>query len=186
MTLGGQMTDSQNWQTSPQDDGQVNSPNEKPQQIDPAIYQQIFQPAPNTAPQNPNQASSYKPGGYLRWPNLDQQPPQGWQTPPQAPTYIDPYATAYPNQQLHAPYYPPVSYYGTQYANVDDGLFSTTLALVLCIFLGILGVHRFYTRNVGLGILYLFTFGLCLIGVIVDIVLLVTKSYRDGYGRRLI
>jgi TM2 domain-containing membrane protein YozV len=37
-------------------------------------------------------------------------------------------------------------------------------------FVGISGVHRFLIDQVGMGILYLFTGGLCLIGTIVDLV----------------
>lgn len=48
------------------------------------------------------------------------------------------------------------------------------VALILCIFLGYLGVHRFYLKKIGTGILYLFTMGLCGIGWIVDIILIAT------------
>lgn len=37
-------------------------------------------------------------------------------------------------------------------------------------FLGISGIHRFLINQIGMGILYLFTGGLCLIGTIVDLV----------------
>ena len=37
-------------------------------------------------------------------------------------------------------------------------------------FVGIAGVHRFLIDQVGMGILYVFTGGLCLIGTIVDLV----------------
>lgn len=40
---------------------------------------------------------------------------------------------------------------------------------VLCLFLGYLGVHKFYEKKTGLGILYLFTMGLFGIGWIIDI-----------------
>ena len=57
---------------------------------------------------------------------------------------------------------------------------SRTTALILCLFLGELGVHRFYTGNIGLGILYLFTLGLCGIGALVDFIILLSGSYHDG------
>ena len=44
------------------------------------------------------------------------------------------------------------------------------IALLLCIFLGVYGAHKFYEEKYGLGILYLFTAGLFLIGWIIDIV----------------
>ena len=47
-----------------------------------------------------------------------------------------------------------------------------TLMLVLAIlgFVGAAGIHRLLTGDIGLGILYFFTAGLCFIGTIVDII----------------
>lgn len=49
------------------------------------------------------------------------------------------------------------------------------LAFFLCLFLGWLGVHRFYEGKIGTGILYLITLGLCGIGVLVDLIIILTK-----------
>lgn len=43
-----------------------------------------------------------------------------------------------------------------------------TVELCLCLFLGWLGVHKFYAGKSGMGILYLFTFGLFGIGWLID------------------
>ena len=47
-----------------------------------------------------------------------------------------------------------------------------TLMLVVTIlgFFGVAGIQRFLTGQVGMGVLYFFTGGLCLIGTIVDLV----------------
>jgi TM2 domain-containing membrane protein YozV len=44
----------------------------------------------------------------------------------------------------------------------------TILLLCLLGLVGVSGIHRFVTDQVGMGILYFFTAGLCLIGTIVD------------------
>lgn len=49
------------------------------------------------------------------------------------------------------------------------------VAFFLCLFFGFLGVHRFYEGKIGTGILYLCTAGLCFIGVIVDLIIILTK-----------
>ena len=52
------------------------------------------------------------------------------------------------------------------------------VALVLCIFLGYLGGHKFYEGKVGMGILYIFTFGLFGIGVFVDFITILMKPKK--------
>lgn len=43
-------------------------------------------------------------------------------------------------------------------------------AFLLCLFLGIFGAHKFYEGKAGMGVLYIFTAGLFLIGVLMDMV----------------
>ncbi len=50
-------------------------------------------------------------------------------------------------------------------------------------FVGISGVHRFMINQIGMGILYLFTAGLCLIGTIVDLVNY--KNLAFEYNQRI-
>lgn len=49
------------------------------------------------------------------------------------------------------------------------------VALILCIFLGLFGAHRFYDRDRKMGFLYLFTLGLVGVGWIVDLVSIMRK-----------
>ncbi len=46
----------------------------------------------------------------------------------------------------------------------------TILLTTLIGFLGVAGVQRFITNQIGMGLLFLFTGGLCVIGTIVDLV----------------
>jgi TM2 domain-containing membrane protein YozV len=59
---------------------------------------------------------------------------------------------------------------------------SRLVALLLCIFLGGLGIHRFYVGKIGTGILWLLTGGVFGIGYIVDIILICVGSFTDDAG----
>ena len=59
---------------------------------------------------------------------------------------------------------------------------SRLITLLLAIFLGVFGIHRFYAGRIASGILYLCTEGLFGIGVIVDIIVIATGSFYDGNG----
>ena len=52
---------------------------------------------------------------------------------------------------------------------------SKWISFFLCLFFGYLGIHKFYEGRILLGIVYLFTFGFCYIGVIIDLVILFFK-----------
>lgn len=60
------------------------------------------------------------------------------------------------------------------------------VTLLLCIFLGGLGIHRFYAGKTGTGILYLLTGGLLGIGVIYDIIIIATGSFRDSEDKLIL
>lgn len=56
------------------------------------------------------------------------------------------------------------------------------VTLILCVFLGWLGVHRFYAGKTASGILYLLTCGACGVGWLVDIILIILDKFKDGSG----
>jgi len=63
---------------------------------------------------------------------------------------------------------------------------SRTAALVLLLLLGVYGIHRFYVGKIGSGLLYLFTFGCFGIGWLVDVIMILSGSFRDKSGLPLL
>ena len=64
---------------------------------------------------------------------------------------------------------------------------SRLILLLLCIFLGVFGAHRFYAGKYGTGVLMFFSFFL-LIGVlwwVIDLANVVGGTFRDTQGRRI-
>ncbi|WLR41327.1 TM2 domain-containing protein [Bacillus carboniphilus] len=54
--------------------------------------------------------------------------------------------------------------------------------LLLCFFLGVLGVHRFYVGKIGTGILMLITGGGFGIWVLIDFIMIIVGSFKDKEG----
>jgi hypothetical protein len=63
---------------------------------------------------------------------------------------------------------------------------SRLVALLLCVLLGYLGVHRFYVGKIGTGILWLLTGGMFGVGYVIDAILIATGHFRDHKGLPLI
>jgi len=59
------------------------------------------------------------------------------------------------------------------------------VALLLCFFVGILGIHRFYVGKVGSGIAQILTFGGLGIWVLIDFIMIICGSFSDKEGAPL-
>ena len=62
---------------------------------------------------------------------------------------------------------------------------SKAVAALLCFFVGLLGIHRFYVGKIGSGLLWMFTGGLLGIGAIVDFFVILFGSFTDKAGHFL-
>ena len=61
--------------------------------------------------------------------------------------------------------------------------FNRLVALLLCFFVGVLGVHRFYVGKIGTGVAMIFTLGGLGIWSLVDFIMIAAGSFRDAEGR---
>jgi TM2 domain-containing membrane protein YozV len=61
--------------------------------------------------------------------------------------------------------------------------YSRLAALLLCFFLGWLGVHRFYVGKVGTGVAMIFTLGGLGIWTLIDFIMIIVGSFTDANGR---
>lgn len=70
--------------------------------------------------------------------------------------------------------------------NINMGMGISTksrlVALLLCLFIGGLGIHRFYVGKIGTGIIWLLTFGCLGIGSLVDFIMIVCGEFKDSNG----
>lgn len=55
--------------------------------------------------------------------------------------------------------------------------------LLLCFFLGPLGIHSFYAGKTLIGVIQLFTLGACGIWSLVDLIMIICSTYKDDQGK---
>ena len=63
---------------------------------------------------------------------------------------------------------------------------SKMAALLLCLFLGGIGAHRFYVGKVGSGIVQLLTGGGCGIWALIDLINIAIGNFTDSEGNKLV
>lgn len=56
------------------------------------------------------------------------------------------------------------------------------VTILLSVFLGTLGIHRFYVGKIGTGILQLITLGGCGVWTLIDIIMISTGNFKDKDG----
>ena len=59
------------------------------------------------------------------------------------------------------------------------------VTLLLCLFLGSIGGHRFYAGKIGTGILQLITLGGCGIWTIIDLIMIISGKFKDKDGNEI-
>ncbi|MDR2301688.1 MAG: TM2 domain-containing protein [Deltaproteobacteria bacterium] len=95
-----------------------------------------------------------------------------------------PYANQpYGGQPYPGQPYPGQPYPGQPFYDPYQSPLSKTVALLLCWYLGALGVHRFYAGKILTGVIMFLTGGAFGIWIIVDFILICLNQFTDAEGR---
>lgn len=66
--------------------------------------------------------------------------------------------------------------------NIKISKKSRLVAFLLCYIFGLFGAHRFYVGKTYTAVLYIFTFGLFGIGLIVDLLMIILGKFKTSKG----
>lgn len=127
-------------------------------------------------------------------------PPQADYCPPadyyphteyQSPSYLVPQQNGYNSQGYYDNSYQAPSYNQPDYANNTPHPISTqsnknfVVCLLLAIFFGYWGWHRYYAGKIGTGILWMISFGGFGIGWFADVITIIGGGFKDSAGRSI-
>jgi len=73
----------------------------------------------------------------------------------------------------------------TEKTTVEPSPKKRLIALLLCIFFGWTGIHRYYVDKIGTGLALMFTFGGFGLWIPVDILLILFGIFKDSEGKPL-
>lgn len=75
---------------------------------------------------------------------------------------------------------------GSMQKSDDESPKSRLTALLLCIFFGVIGIHRFYVGRIGSGVAMLLL-GWMTLGIwpLIDLILIITGVFKDGDGKTI-
>ncbi len=147
----------------------------------PAQPQQPWQGQPGQYPAQPQQPWQGYPGQPGQYPGQPQ-PGQQYQYPGQQYAGQQYAGQQYAGQPQQPGQGQPGQYPGQMVAGQQK---SWVVTILLCHFLGTLGVHRFYTGRIVSGIFQLLTFGGFGIWTLIDLILIVTDNFKDSNERPL-
>lgn len=86
-------------------------------------------------------------------------------------------------QQVAPPIVSPFAQVAVDASGMPVSPSSRLAATLLCFFVGVLGVHRFYVGKVGTGVLQLVTVGGLGIWTLIDLIVILVGGFRDKDGR---
>ena len=69
--------------------------------------------------------------------------------------------------------------------NINAGEKEWLVTLLLCLFGGGFGIHRFYTGHTGIGVVQLLTLGGCGIWTLIDFIIIILGKFEDSEGKLL-